>query len=59
MKKLFIALAAVALTACVKVSEKTVNIYAWQGEGGNSTEQTDEQWKAFDKAIHQPYTVKP
>ena len=20
---------------------------------------TDEHWKAFDKAIHQPYTVKP
>ena len=40
MKKLFIALAAVALTACVKAPEKTVKVYAWQGEGGNTTEQT-------------------
>ena len=36
MKKLFIALAAVALaavalTACVKAPEKTVKVYAWQG----------------------------
>lgn len=38
MKKLFIALAAVALTACVKAPEKTVKVYAWQGEGGNTTE---------------------
>lgn len=37
MKKLFIALAAVALTACVKAPEKTVKVYAWQGEGGNTT----------------------
>ena len=28
MKKLFIALAAVALTACVKAPEKTVKVYA-------------------------------
>ena len=40
MKKLFIALAAVALTACVKAPEKTVKVYAWQGEGENTTEQT-------------------
>lgn len=40
MKKLFIALAAVTLTACVKAPEKTVKVYAWQGEGGNTTEQT-------------------
>lgn len=38
MKKLFIALAAVTLTACVKAPEKTVKVYAWQGEGGNTTE---------------------
>ena len=30
MKKLFIALAAVALTACVKAPEKTVKVYAWR-----------------------------
>ena len=40
MKKLFIALAAVTLTACVKAPEKTVKVYAWQGEGENTTEQT-------------------
>lgn len=41
MKKLFIALAAVALTACVKAPEKTVKVYAarrrWEYHRANLT----------------------
>ena len=40
MKKSLIALAAVALTACSQAPEKTVRVYAWQGESENTTEQT-------------------
>ncbi|MEG1545274.1 MAG: hypothetical protein RR382_12260 [Tannerellaceae bacterium] len=42
MKNLFMALAAVALvaTACTKAPEANVKAYAWQGEGGATTEQT-------------------
>ena len=42
MKKVFIALAAVALlaTACTKAPETKVKVYGWQGEGGNTTEET-------------------
>lgn len=42
MKKVFIALAAVALlaTACSKAPDTKVKVYGWQGEGGNTTEET-------------------
>ena len=42
MKKVFIALAAVALfaTACTKAPETKIKAYGWQGEGGNTTEET-------------------
>lgn len=42
MKKVFLALAAVALlaTACDKAPEAKIKVYGWQGEGGNTTEET-------------------
>ncbi|SEF75988.1 glycoside hydrolase family 10 protein [Parabacteroides chinchillae] len=41
MKTLLFALAALAMTACCsKAPEKTVKVYAWQGEGQDATEQT-------------------
>ena len=42
MKKVFLALAAVALlaTACNKAPEAKIKVYGWQGEGGNTTEET-------------------
>ena len=38
MKKVFLALAAVALlaTACNKAPEAKIKVYGWQGEGGNN-----------------------
>lgn len=40
MKTLLTALAAAALTACSQAPETKVDVYAWQGEGQNTTEQT-------------------
>lgn len=40
MKTFFMALAALFLTACSKAPENKVKVYAWQGEGPNTTEQS-------------------
>lgn len=41
MKYLFVLFAfALLATACTQTPEKTVKAYGWQGEGGNTTEQT-------------------
>lgn len=40
MKSVLTAIAVVALTACTKAPETKVPVYAWQGEGENTTEQT-------------------
>lgn len=40
MKTFCIALAAVALTACTQAPQTKIKAYGWQGEGGNTTEQT-------------------
>lgn len=40
MKKMILALSVVLFTACNEASDSKVKVYAWQGEGENTTEQT-------------------